>query len=84
VGEHRCVTAHRLGEAGQNLQGGRAERDGERLRWVGPRWRVRGRHQWMWARQSGGTRPAGPGTGCASGREVGAASTGPSTIDSSP
>ena len=37
MGEHRCVTAHRLGEAGQDVQGCRAERDGERLG------RVRGR-----------------------------------------
>jgi len=33
--------------------------------------------QWMWERQSSGTRPAGPGTGWSSGRCSGGASAGP-------
>ena len=75
VGQHRGVAAQRLGEAGEQGEGGRAERHGERLE---------ARHQWMWSRQSAGTRPDGPGTPWSAGREVGGARAGPSTMVSSP
>ena len=60
--EHRGVARQRRGEAGQDRQAGRPERHRERLRH---------RHQWMWSRQSAGTRPRGPGTDWSAGSRGG-------------